>query len=196
MKQEFINAVNNHDLPRVRMMLSNELLFDPRGKTFSEMLQYAKDNLADLFEENEASDYEIPTDESLWTNELVSRVKRDLNTNFSVEKLALFEKMAMATGKDKASELNRKDEEARKKAEEARKAKEKKAEESHGTNTRRRTTSSCTSQKATKTVGTIVTVSGAALLVTGLCLGKTVLSVSAGVLAVGGIVLMAVSKNK
>ena len=52
MKQDFVEAVDAKDLAMVRIALSNELLLDPRGATFTEMLKYAVDNIPDLFEEN------------------------------------------------------------------------------------------------------------------------------------------------
>ena len=52
MKQTFIESVKSGDVEEVRLALSNELLLDPRGKTFAEMLNYAKANLSNLFEEN------------------------------------------------------------------------------------------------------------------------------------------------
>lgn len=52
MKQTFIESVKNGDVEEVRLALSNELLLDPRGKTFAEMLNYAKANFSNLFEEN------------------------------------------------------------------------------------------------------------------------------------------------
>ena len=41
MKQDFINAVENKYLAKVRISLSIELLLDPRGNTFGEMLSFA-----------------------------------------------------------------------------------------------------------------------------------------------------------
>ena len=52
MKQTFIESVKSGDVEEVRLALSNELLLDPRGKSFTEMLSYAEANLSNLFEEN------------------------------------------------------------------------------------------------------------------------------------------------
>ena len=41
MDSKFIDAVQSKKLVRVRLALSNELMLDPRGVTFSEMLRYA-----------------------------------------------------------------------------------------------------------------------------------------------------------
>ena len=52
MKQRYIDAVTGRNLVKVRIMLADELLLDPRGNTFKEMLAYAKQNLPNLFEDN------------------------------------------------------------------------------------------------------------------------------------------------
>lgn len=59
MKQKFIESVKSGDVRKVRLSLSNELLLDPRGKAFAEMLNYAKANLSNLFEENREARYEV-----------------------------------------------------------------------------------------------------------------------------------------
>ena len=187
MKTEFIQAVSNHELAKVRMMLSNELLLDPRGRTFSEMLALAKDSLPDLFEENRESTYDIPSDKNLWTDTLVSKVKRDLNSNFSVEKLALFQEMAMWVGKDKASNLE---------AEEKSQA----SNDSHGSgNETDSEQTACHYQKKQKciktAVGTITTIGGAALAVYAIGAGKVMLTVlGGGAIVVGGVILYSAKK--
>ena len=50
MEQKFIESVKRGDVKDVRLSLSNELLLDPRGKSFTEMLSYAEANLSNLFE--------------------------------------------------------------------------------------------------------------------------------------------------
>lgn len=105
MKQEFITAVNDSDLAKVRISLSNELLLDPRGATFSEMLRYAQERLPDLFEENHVSDYSVPPQEK-WDKSFLFKVKNDLDSNFSKEKLAFYEAVIKAVGKSKANEID------------------------------------------------------------------------------------------
>ena len=182
MKQEFISTVNQHDLAKVRMMLSNELLMDPRGKTFSEMLSYAKDNLSDLFEPNQPSKFEIPSDKSMWTDSLVSKMKRDLNMNFSIEKLAIFVEMAKWAGKEKAASLDEKDRERTKHKDGGATINLPERPRQRNRNTK-------------KTAGTIVTGSGAVLAITGLCLEYTLITIVGGVVVVGGVILMVTSKD-
>ena len=90
MKQTFIESVKSGDVEEVRLALSNELLLDPRGKTFAEMLNYAKANFSNLFEENKEAGYEVLPKEQ-WDEDFLFTVKNDLDSNFSVEKLAFYQ---------------------------------------------------------------------------------------------------------
>ena len=100
MKQKFIESVKSGDVRKVRLSLSNELLLDPRGKAFAEMLNYAKANLSNLFEENREARYEVLPKEQ-WDENFLFTVKSDLDSNFSVEKLAFYQAVIEIVGKDK-----------------------------------------------------------------------------------------------
>ena len=100
MKQKFIESVKSGDVRKVRLSLSNELLLDPRGKAFAEMLNYAKANLSNLFEENREARYEVLPKEQ-WDEKFLFTVKSDLDSNFSVEKLAFYQAVIEIVGKDK-----------------------------------------------------------------------------------------------
>lgn len=184
MKQDFIIAVDNHNLASVRMMLSNELLLDPRGTTFAEMLKYAKDNIPDLFEENKLAKFTIPNDKEMWNRALLSKMKSELNLNFSIEKLAIFEEMAKYVGKDKAAHLTE----------------EEKTHEDEenvvGSDMRQKQKSSIRNRKT----GVIVTGSGAVIAITGLCVKGmigTMLTILGGAVVIGGVILLSTtSKDK
>lgn len=189
MTEEFITAVKSNNLPKVRMMLSNELLLDPRGESFAEMLNFAKDKLSGLFEEEKPSRFSIPADKTEWTASTLSQMKRDLNINFSVEKLALFEEMAKYLGTDKASSLDEEDRIRAQKEKEDKKEKEEHASLSKDN----------TYKKSSKrTTGTIVTGSGAIIGITGLCIKGTlgtILSIIGGAAVVCGVALLVVSNK-
>lgn len=70
MKQEFVEAVAKKKLAKVRMSLTNELLLDPRGTTFSEMLSYAMSEIPELFDENKEAGYTVPSQEE-WDEDFV-----------------------------------------------------------------------------------------------------------------------------
>lgn len=179
MKQEFVNAVKEHKLAEVRMMLSNELKLDPRGETFSEMFQYAVDNLPDLLEEEKPMKLNIPGKE-LWDKDLVLKMKRELNKNFSAEKIALYEEMVKVVYANKAERLN--------------------AEKDVDASDKSSKTHRAPSQK---TVGKIATGGGALMLtggivglVKGTCTVGTILSIAGAAIMVGGVVLISKSNKK
>lgn len=207
MKQRYIDAVTGRNLVKVRIMLADELLLDPRGNTFKEMLAYAKQNLPNLFEDNKEANFVISPDRSTWDIDLVSEIKQDLISNFSVEKLALFQEVAMEIGKDKAKDL----------------AEEENRERSRlgGTSNTRRTTSSTGGSSSDRnksddtsdtnrngrrqttdkrTMGTISLCGGAALTIVGVCVegvAQTLLCLVGGAaVVVGGIVLLSENKKK
>lgn len=174
MKQEFINAVSEKNLSIVRISLTNELLLDPRGTTFSEMLSYAMKALPDLFEENKEAGYTVPPQEE-WNKEFMLIVKNDLDSNFSKEKLAFYETVVKIVGKSKIGIIEEE---------------ERKEREQRGTNRR--------SQKRSinKTYAT-VSAGGATLSLIGIVAGKTLLTVVGGAaLIVGGVLLINDKKEK
>ena len=173
MNQEFIKAVADKNLAAVRMMLSNELLFDPRGESFCKMLEYANNQLPDLFETERASNFTIPSDKTDWNDDTLSKMKRELNKNFSREKLAIFVEMAKHVGSSKAEEMRTEEHSS----EEAR------------TKTNQK---SCSRKKA----GTIITGSGAVIAITGVALESTLITVLGGAIVIGGVVLLTVPKQK
>ena len=105
MEQNFIESVKRGDVKDVRLSLSNELLLDPRGKSFTEMLSYAEANLSNLFEENKEAGYDVLPKEQ-WDENFMFKVKNDLDFNFSVEKLAFYQAVIEVVGKDKMASLD------------------------------------------------------------------------------------------
>ena len=178
MKKTFIEAVENHKLSRVRISLSNELLLDPRGKTFGEMLSFAMSRLPDLFEENEEANYSVPP-QNEWSQDFIYIVKNDLDSNFSKEKLAFYETVAKHVGKDKAEEINT--------FEEQEKEKRLKDDEQDVTDNE---SSSGWTERIDKPHA-IVTSCGATLMVVGIIAGKSMITIAGGTaLVVGGILLL------
>ena len=206
MKEKYIEAVAKHKLVKVRMMLADELLLDPRGETFTEMLKYAKENLPDLFEPNETANYEFSLDESTWNIELASTIKQDLISNFSIEKLALFEKVARKIGEDKAKALNEKERRERYSSDATSNTRRTSntcgsSSDRNGDSSRRNDSSNGRKQTTDKrTMGTISLCSGAALTIIGVCVegvAQTLLCLVGGAaVVVGGIVLLSENKKK
>ncbi|MBO5181303.1 MAG: hypothetical protein J6B92_05370 [Paraprevotella sp.] len=169
MKQEFITAVAEKNLAKVRISLTNELLLDPRGTTFSEMLTHAINNIPNLFDENKEANYTVPP-QAKWDEDFLFKVKNDLDSNFSREKLAFYETVVKIVGKSKAEGIEQ--EENKVKGQKATKSQQ---NQEHPIN---------------KTYATI-SAGGATLALIGLVAGKTLLTVVGGaVLIVGGVLLL------
>ena len=84
MTTKFRNKVEAGDIVAVRLMIANELMLDPRGDSFHEMLDYAASRLPNLFEACDDNG-SYSTDEASWNEDYLSQVKSDLNYNFSKE---------------------------------------------------------------------------------------------------------------
>ena len=169
MKQKFIESVKSGDVRKVRLSLSNELLLDPRGKAFAEMLNYAKANLSNLFEENREARYEVLPKEQ-WDEDFLFTVKNDLDSNFSVEKLAFYQAVIEIVGKDKMASLDEED-------------KKTKMQTSHHHQPKGK------AKRSKKTVSMSVATGGAVLTIVGLCVGKTLLTLVGGAVLIGGVLI-------
>ena len=212
MEQDYINAVTDGNIIKVRIMLADELFMDPRGTTFSEMLKYAMNNLPDLFEPDKAANYEFSTDKSTWNIGLASEIKQNLILNFSKEKLALFQDVVMEIGKDKAKALteqeNRVGSSSENKSVSGRTSYDGGMTSENGDNSRKgsnRTTYKNNKESTTsrRTLGTISLCGGAVLTVVVVCVQgvtQTLLCFAGGAAAaaviVGGIVLLSQDKKE
>ena len=169
MKQKFIESVKSGDVRKVRLSLSNELLLDPRGKAFAEMLNYAKANLSNLFEENREARYEVLPKEQ-WDENFLFIVKSDLDSNFSVEKLAFYQAVIEIVGKDKMASLDEEEKNAKMQKSSSHQPREK-------------------AKRSKKTVSMSVATGGAVLTIVGLCVGKTLLTLVGGAVRIGGVLI-------
>lgn len=104
MKAKFKKAVDNGDLVTTRLFLTNEMMLDPRGKSFNEMRSYAETAFPNLFEIHNGDTFE--TDHDKWNEELLFSVKNDLDSNFSKERLEYYYKLAQQVLKEKAANLD------------------------------------------------------------------------------------------
>ena len=172
MNPNFKKNVDEKDITGVRVALAAELLQDPRGNSFDEMLKYAEATLDNLYETDDGQNKERPIAE--WNQDYLFDLKTDLDFNFSKEKLKKKKKVAQEVLKAKARHL---DEEERKSEETKTTPKEEPIIQSSRTFER-------------KHVYTGVTVGGVVLAIVGLCATKTALTIiCAGAAAVGGYML-------
>lgn len=172
MKAKFIKAVESGDLVSVRLFISNELMLDPRGKSFSEMKNYAEAKFSDLYDVNDTKSY--PSDNKEWNEGLLFSIKNDLDDNFSKEKLAIYENVAKYALRDKAEQLNKEE-----------------ASRSQRIDTAINTDNVGKAQKKNnKNLYLGITGGGAVVAVTGFCLSRVALA-SLGIagVVIGGILL-------
>lgn len=105
MKAKFVKVVDEADVVSARIFLANELMLDPRGKTFDEMRSYAESWLHDLYEQDNGVTYE--TEESGWDKTFLFNLKNDLDSNFSRERLDFYKTVAKVVMSEKAKLLDR-----------------------------------------------------------------------------------------
>ena len=172
MKVKFIKAVESGDLVSVRLFIANELMLDPRGKSFAEMKNFAEAKFDNLYDPDNAKSYSsVKTD---WNEELLFSIKNDLDDNFSKEKLAVYESVAKYVLKDKAEELD----------------KEEASRSARTTTTSNSENTGRSQRRNNKKLYTCITVGGAAIAVTGLCLSRVALaSLGLAGVVIGGILL-------
>ena len=104
MRPKYIKSVDESDVVSVRLSLTNELMLDPRGKSFKETLSYAENKLNDLYEIHDGVLYSENSED--WNKELLYRVKNDLDYNFSRERVLFYEKIAKYVLQEKAKLLD------------------------------------------------------------------------------------------
>lgn len=178
MRKKFINAVSEGDLVDVRLLLSNELMLDPRGASFHEMMSYAESKLNGLFEPDDGRKSE--KDAAQWDKDFLYQIKNELDDNFSREKLNYYEQVAKQVLKDKAQQLD--EEEAKQQQQSEKQDGEQQTENWF--------------EEHKKEVYTGVTVGGAVLTTIGLCVSKAALTTLGVVgLAVGGYMLYKETKR-
>ena len=177
MESTFVSDVNTENIIGVRIFLSNELMLDPRGKSFKKMLAYAESNLTNLYDKHDGVSYSEDTNE--WNESFLFSLKNDLKYNFSRERLALYEKVAKFVLREKAENLDREELEEQKQ---------------NYTNNSFNATNNTTHNTSKKHIYAGVAVGGAVAAVIGVCTSKVALTLLgvAGV-AVGGYLLF---KNK
>ncbi|MBR5656203.1 MAG: hypothetical protein IKW98_05915 [Prevotella sp.] len=101
MRKQFLDAVYEQDLMSVRLFLSNELIIDPRGRTFDEMLLYAEKNLPNLYEDCDTS-FSVIYDSSKWDQQYLNEVKNELDVHFSQNLLNHYKDVVLYVLKEKA----------------------------------------------------------------------------------------------
>ena len=101
---EFRDAVQNGKKTRVRIMLKDIMLVDPTMKLFDEMLDFAKLNIFDLFDEH--NEEVLKYDCSDWNEAYLNNQMVVVVSNFSKERVELLRNMVKYIYRDKAEKIN------------------------------------------------------------------------------------------
>lgn len=104
MKKVFIDAVKTNDIKSVRLFLSNELLLDPRGLTFDEMLSYAEKHCANLYESFDSS-FSIEKDSRKWNKQYMNELKNEIDVHFVKNLVSHYKMVTSVVLKEKIQAL-------------------------------------------------------------------------------------------
>ena len=88
---DFINAVENRNILRVKLILKNSFIIDPTGETFNKLLEFTLNKIPDLFDKH---DGELFKDEANWTEEYFNEETVKIVDNFSEERIKLLKAIA------------------------------------------------------------------------------------------------------
>lgn len=88
---DFINAIENRNYLRVKLILKNSIIIDPTGETFNKLLDFTIKRIPDLFDNH---DGELFKDEPNWTEDYFNEETVKIIDNFSKERVMLLIAMA------------------------------------------------------------------------------------------------------
>ena len=101
---EFREAVQTGKKTRVRIMLKDIMLVDPTMKQFDEMLDFAKSNISDLFDEHNEENLKYDCND--WNESYLNSQMVTVVNNFSKERVEVLRNMVQYIYRDKAEKIN------------------------------------------------------------------------------------------
>lgn len=100
---EFMEAVNNGNRTRVRIILKDIMLVDPTMAKFDEMLKYAASKMSNLYDEHD--DETLKYDRTEWNEAYLNNQMVVVVGNFSKERVELLRNMVRFLYRDKAEKI-------------------------------------------------------------------------------------------
>lgn len=164
--KEFVEAVENGKLLRVRIMLKDILLVDPTATKFEEMECFANSKIRNLYDEHD--DEILKYDVTAWEEDYLNEQMVNVVNNFSKKRVKLLKEMVRHIYYDKVQRIRY----------------ENTSSEKHDKN-----------HITQKHVGTGVTVAGAALAVAGICTSHTILTIGGVAATAVGVALIVTDKG-
>lgn len=164
--KEFVEAVENGKLLRVRIMLKDILLVDPTATKFEEMESYANSKTGNLYDEHDEE--KLNYDVTCWDEDYLNEQMVNVVNNFSKERIELLKGMVRHIYRDKVQKIR--------------------AEESSSHNQEKHAVTQIH-------IGAGVAVAGAALAVAGICTSHTILTIGGVAAAAVGVALLVTDKR-
>lgn len=100
---EFMEAVQDGKMMRVRIMLKDSLLVDPTGAQFDEMERYATDHMGDIYTEHDGETLNF--DVTSWNENYLNQQMVAVVNCFSKERIELLKDMVRFLYKEKANKI-------------------------------------------------------------------------------------------
>lgn len=172
---EFIDAVSNNKITRVRIMLKDIMLVDPSMNTFNEMVSYAEKNMTALYDQHDGEKLKKSTSD--WTEDYMNQQMVSVVTNFSKERVAILKDIVKQLYGSKVIE----------KVETRTTAVSNNNVITHGSNS---------GLMKKQIAGGIIALVGVGVLAGGIVGSNVPITVVGGIAIVGGIVLIATAGNK
>jgi hypothetical protein len=171
--KNFQKAVDEQDLIKVRIMLANNLIYNPASKEVDAMLRCAEEKFYDLYEKHDGGIFNDNSE--LWSIDLLSSVHNEIEDNFSKERWRYMRNLAIYVLKDRIAVLQKEEKEENECAHRVAYIRSKE-------------------QKKKRYTG--MTVAGVAVAIAGVCVSKIVITTLGTVVAVaGGVMLYNESKK-
>lgn len=101
--KDFIDAVQEEKIIRVRIMLKDSLLIDPTGAQFDEMNKYAEDSMEGLYTEHDGDPLNF--DVNAWNENYLNQQMVTVVNNFSKERIELLKGMVRYLYREKARSI-------------------------------------------------------------------------------------------
>ena len=165
--KEFIEAVENGKLLRVRIMLKDILLIDPTATKFGEMESFAGSKLDNLYDEHD--DEMLIHDVAGWDQDYLNEQMVAVVNNFSKERIELLKNMVRHIYRDKIQKIR--------------------FEESSSKSQKK-------TPITQKHIGTSGAVSGAALIAAGICTSQPILTIGGVAATTIGVALIVTDREK
>lgn len=101
--KEFLKAVENKKILRIRIMLKDSLLVDPTAAIFDEMVAYVESQIGTIYDVHDGE--LLKFDEAEWDKDYLNELMVEVVNNFSEDRIALLKKMVVYLFPEKVAKV-------------------------------------------------------------------------------------------